>query len=60
MGGPQGLKEYKRSRERQQTAGIGGGVGGLAMCNSLHPVQLMELELDDTVMQVCDSHMMLM
>ena len=55
-----GLKEYKRSRERQQTAGIGGGFGSSAASNMLYPVQLLDLELDDTTMQVCGGHMMLM
>lgn len=51
--GPQGLKEYKRSRERQQTAGMGAGsVSGAAIANILSPQQICNLELDDTIMQV--------
>ena len=52
MGGPQGLKEYKRSRERQQTAGTGGGVVGTSIPNTLSPQEICEISLDDTVMQV--------
>ncbi len=51
MGGPQGLKEYKRSRERQQTTGTGVGVSGASITNTLAPQQVNEVELDDTVMQ---------
>ncbi len=52
MGGPQGLKEYKRSRERQQTAGIGGGVAGAGITNTLAPQQIDDVMVDDTIMQV--------
>ena len=52
MGGPHGLKEYKRSRERQQTTGTGGGVSGASVTNTLSPQQVKEVELDDTIMQV--------
>ena len=51
MGGPQGLKEYKRSRERQQTTGAG-VVSVSSITNTLAPQQISELVLDDTVMQV--------
>ena len=49
-GGTPGLKEYKKSWERQ-TAGVG-GVSSSVMSNTLQPVQLSGVELDDTVMQV--------
>lgn len=52
MAGPHGLREYKRSRERQQTTGTGGGVSGAAITNTLSPQLVREVELDDTVMQV--------
>ena len=50
MAGPQGLKDYKKTREKQ-TAGVG-GLSGAVMPNTLQPVQLTEVELDDTVLQV--------
>ena len=53
MGGTPGLKEYKRSRERQQTTGTGVGVSGSFIANTLAPQQLSKVEWDDTVMQVC-------
>ena len=46
------MKEYKRSRERQQTAGTGMGVSGSSITNTLAPQQISDLTLDDTVMQV--------
>ena len=57
MGGPQGLKEYKKSRERQQTAGMGGGVSAGAITNTLSPQRVCrdDVELDNTIVQVKSS-----
>ena len=43
MAGPQGLKDYKKTRDRQ-TAEVG-GLNGAVMPNTLQPVQLTEVEL---------------
>ena len=53
MGVSHGIKdEYKLPREQHQMTGARSGGGELVMSNTLQPVQLNNVVLDDTIMQV--------